>query len=49
MEHDKEQFRMCQHTDENATEVHEKAIDAEPECHDCGNHFLSCRCNPGEG
>lgn len=19
------------------------------ECHDCGNHLLSCRCSPGEG
>jgi len=24
-------------------------LEDERECHDCGNHLLSCRCSPGEG
>lgn len=50
MEHDTEISRMSQHTrDDNRDEIHNEPMDRECECHDCGNHFLSCRCNPGEG
>ncbi len=35
----------------NATfnESHDSRRSGSPECEDCGDHPLSCRCNPGEG
>jgi hypothetical protein len=30
-------------------DLHDSRQRLPPECEDCGDHPLSCRCNPGEG
>ncbi len=41
---------QCADESERATRTNAvSSSDLTRECHDCGNHLLSCRCNPGEG